>query len=104
MKPITPAEAKKKKHEAIPNEVIEVFNNLIEEKFNGEDAKVLQDDVILGILEKLNVDREEIFAKHWLDVETIFEEAGWQVKYDGPAFNESYAAYFVFTYPNTKCE
>jgi hypothetical protein len=37
-----------------------------------------------------------IFEKGLLDVETVYERAGWKVTYDKPAYNETYPATFRF--------
>ena len=73
-----------------------------------QSAHVVQDDVIAEILSIMNgpatcgivdhvpVTRNDIFAKKWLDVEPIFEKAGWEVSYDSPVYCENYRAYFIF--------
>ncbi len=38
----------------------------------------------------------KIYERGWLNVEPIFEEAGWEVHYDKPSFNESGDARFEF--------
>jgi hypothetical protein len=56
----------------------------------------LQKDVVNELV-ALGLKRNEIFKNHWLDVEEIYEEAGWQVAYDKPGYNETYEASFEFT-------
>lgn len=102
VKPISPSEVIDKKKETIPNEVIEAFNELIAENFDGHSSHVEQNEVISLIVNKLSIAREYIFKKHWLDVEDIFREAGWEVEYDKPGYNESYSAYFIFTKPRKR--
>lgn len=89
VKPITPDEVV---HE-IPDVIIEVVNDLIREKWNGQKSHILQEE----ILERLSIPRDEIFDKHWLDFEHIYREAGWHVIYDKPGWNENYKAFFDFT-------
>lgn len=92
---INPKNVKKVIH--FPTEVIESFNELITENFNGSSATVMQKDVVERIISKNSqIDREEMFKKHWLDVEDVYRKAGWIVKFDQPAYNESYEASFVF--------
>ena len=93
--PITPQEVIEHKQKQIPDEVIQVFNELIVLNFNGYSATVIQKDVV-SLLEKRGFGREEIFNYRLLDVEGIYSEAGWEVKYDKPAYCESYDAYFEF--------
>lgn len=96
IKPIKPSEVIKKKKESLPDEVIESFNELIAEKWNGNQAKISQKEVASLISSKLDIQKEAIYEKHWLDVEDIFRKAGWHVEYDQPGYNESYEPYFIF--------
>ncbi len=102
MKPITPAEAAQFKVSKVPRFVIETFNDLIKNKFDGHSAVIKQDEVVVAIVERYSTSDDQISAKkifdnHWLDVEPIFKAAGWKVEYDKPGYNESYAAYFKFS-------
>jgi hypothetical protein len=74
-------------------------------------AALKQEDVINKIIEKSEsvtyfvfgeqyvgpVTRDEIFDNHWMDVEALYRENGWGVKYDRPAYNEDYEPMFIFT-------
>ena len=51
-KAISPREVVKYRKESIPNVVLEAFNALIKEKFNGYSAVVFQDDVVEILEEK----------------------------------------------------
>jgi len=94
-KPITPAEVTSKKLANIPDRVIEAFNTLIAKHYDGRSATVKQDEVLAAIVTD-EITRSMVFENHWLDVEDIFREAGWDVEYDKPAYNESYPATFTF--------
>ncbi len=102
VKPIKPSEVKKKEIE-IPDAVIEAVNEMIQEKWNGKEATIFQDDIIDRIifinktLNKTLLNRDTIFDKNYLDFEDIFRKAGWKVEYDKPGYNEDYKAYFVFS-------
>ena len=48
---------------------------------------------------KAGLERALIFKKGWLNVEEMYREAGWQVTYDRPAYNETGYAYFYFKVP-----
>lgn len=95
IKPITPNDASIAFLEAIPDVVIETFNEFIC-NINSNSITIKQDDIVNAIIKK-GISRDEIFLNHWLDVEKIYEEAGWKVEYDKPAYNESYPATFTFT-------
>ncbi len=94
---ITPKEVKEKRLESIPDQVIEAFNELIVKNWTGYSSIVSQKDAIALICSKMDVSRDVVYNQHWLDVEPLFEKAGWKVKYDKPAYNESYEATFEFT-------
>ena len=111
MNPITPSEAASQR-QVFPPEVIQAFNELIAEKYRRGTAKVLQDDVVERIATLMNPPgffpenddgkdrerefRQSIFDKGWLDVEAAYRAAGWDVSFDKPAYNETYAASFLF--------
>lgn len=98
MPAITPSEALSLKESIIPDEVFDAFNELIVEKIDLHGSvTVMQDDVVEKIINKLGCNRQDIFDKHWLDVEKIYQAAGWVVAYDKPAYCESYKAYFKFS-------
>jgi hypothetical protein len=108
-KAISPDQVAAHKASTFPDYVFDAFNDLIAANFTAGDAVVLQKDVIALILAKanaglvgtiddsgLNLTRNEIFSKGYLNVEEVYREAGWQVEYDKPAYNESYDASFTF--------
>jgi hypothetical protein len=100
--PITPDEVVDlKRRSAIPGMVFDAFNELIAKHWNGHAATVKQDEIVELILKKYShstsVTRRSVFADHWLDIETVYEAAGWKVVYDKPGYNESGASFFEFT-------
>jgi hypothetical protein len=62
----------------------------------SKSARVSQDDVIKRIMQLGDFERNTIFNEGYLDVEPLFEQYGWEVTYDKPAYNESYKAFFIF--------
>lgn len=95
-KPITPIEVVSKKLTIIPDHVIEAFNTLIAKHYTGRSAKFKQDEVLAAIVTE-EITSKMVFENHWLDVEGIYLDAGWNVEYDKPGYNESYPATFTFT-------
>jgi hypothetical protein len=93
--PVRPSEVVKLKKESIPDEVIEAFNEMIAAHFLGSYACFRQSEVIALIVAK-GLPRGKIFSSGWLDVEDIYRDAGWEVEYDKPGYNESYPATFTF--------
>ncbi len=94
--PLKPEDVAAARKAAMPDVIIMVFNTLITESFNGYNAIIKQDDVVRTLVER-GLEKAEIYNRGWLDVEPIFEAAGWKVMYDKPAYYESYDAYFKFS-------
>jgi hypothetical protein len=96
-KPLRPEDAAAAKLAVLPEEVIEVFNDLIAVHFDGHCAKVDQNDVVSALLSRDVVSyAQEVFSRHLLDVESVYVAAGWIVSYEKPGYNEAGATYFIF--------
>lgn len=81
-----------------PDFVIQAFNECIAESQVNRSGIVLQKDVVKRIMKLGNVrNSQKVFDEHWLDVEDHYRKAGWTVKFDKPAYNESYEARFEFS-------
>jgi hypothetical protein len=91
-KPISPNEVKKET--TIPNYVIESFNYLIQKNWNGTCSTIYLKDVIQDIEKRSGFALED---REYLNVEPIYRENGWKVKYDKPAYNENYSAFYMFS-------
>ena len=95
-RPITPAQVAKKVK--IPDVVIEVINNLIEENWNGKGATVMQKQAAAQIAQKMEIPVQKVYDNHYLDIEEIYTKAGWSVEYSKPAFcDEPFEAHFKFS-------
>jgi hypothetical protein len=97
VKPITPAEIKQTRAQNIPDEIIQVFNELIAKEWSNNSACVQQDEAAQLVSERMHLTKDEIYKRHLLDVEDLYRAAGWQVDYDKPAYNESTRPFFVFS-------
>jgi len=103
VKPITPAEAKVQRVNAVPAQVLEAFNELITENLCNGSATVTQKDAVARIQSKINqtlgneYTHQQICDRGWLNIEDIYRAAGWKVEYDKPGYNETYGATFEFT-------
>jgi len=98
VKPIAPSDVSALQVELFPDFVIETWNTVIAKKWSGTQSHILQDDAILELItaSPMLIDRDDVFARHWLDIEDVYRAVGWVVEYDKPAYNEDYPAYFVF--------
>lgn len=96
-KPITPNDIPAVRAKMLPPEVLETFNELITEHYSNGRSTVKQKEVVER-LETAGFNHREIYDKGYLNVEEIYRDAGWHVKFDKPGYNESYDAYFVFSH------
>ncbi len=94
--PIRPADVGVKQRTVFPSFVFEAFNAEIAAKYVDDRAEVLQKDVIRKMMELGNIDRARVFAEGYLNVEEAYRAVGWSVRYDKPAYDESYDSFFVF--------
>ncbi len=96
--PITPQEILEDLPNIIPSFVFEAVNNLLKNKFRGSSVTIKQDEILAEIAKiQKTYSREEIYQNKWLDFESVYSKHGWKVKYDKPAYNENYDAYFEFS-------
>lgn len=95
VRPISPDNVQALKNQDIPPVVIAAANELIVAKWTGSSATVKIKDLVAALASEIS--SELLFANHWLDIEPLFRDAGWQVEFDKPGYNESYDAYFIFT-------
>ena len=100
MNKVQPISPKDVTHE-IPDFIFEAVNALIQKRWNGKEATILQDD-IMDIVSSNDADdprpsRQTIFANNWLDIEDYYRKQGWHVEYDKPGYCEDYKAFFRFS-------
>lgn len=94
MEPITPEKVISRKRSEIPAGVIEVFNDLIVDRWDGKKSIIFQDEVVEKIMKKMHCDREEVFDEGYLNIEELYKSHGWHVVYSRPLSSE---CHFVFT-------
>lgn len=79
-----------------PDEVIEVFNDLIRKYWDGYLATFKQDEAVILIANKMNKPSRFLFENHYLDIEHLYRQAGWIVEFEKPGYNETFPATFTF--------
>lgn len=96
--PIKPSEVQDKKNASLPAEVFDAFNALIVEKWSEASrcAIIHQCEVAERVAVALGITKGEVYERKLLDVEDAYRKAGWKVKYDKPAYNETYEPSFEF--------
>lgn len=95
-KPISPDEVIAKIRSSVPNEIIQIINDLIVEEWGGRSAIVKQDKIIERYCKQTGIERNQ-FDFRWLDIEDKFRDIGWTVVYDSPSNGDSWDAFFSFT-------
>lgn len=95
-KPIRPDQVSDQKLNDIPPEVINTWNKLIAKNYNNGRSVICQEDIITALLSDGMVSRGKVFAAGWLDIEAIYEDAGWDVYYQGADYDSSGDSIFTF--------
>jgi len=89
----------KVKYEFLSDKVIETFNELIVEKWDGSCAVIKEKDIMARIKKKFKpkkINNTIMSNKDWPDIEDTFEKAGWSVYYDNPGPYEFKGPRFEF--------
>jgi hypothetical protein len=81
------------KSSSLPPEILDIWNQVIAEAWTGNQAVVRQSDIKRAIQARYTGE----FEFRFLDIEPIYEDAGWRVVYDKPAYCETYEPTFTFT-------
>jgi hypothetical protein len=98
---ITPTDIRQLKADGIPEEIITAFNSLIVKNWDGNKAVIRQEEVAerakgLFYMAK-GIDVQDIYDRHWLEVELIYEAKGWNVRYVKHMLSVETLADIVFT-------
>ena len=91
--PITPQEIENSRRVEIPDAVIECFNAEIARNYSEGSSVVMRDrmeELIVRALPGQNFDVD------WLNIESLYDEAGWKVTYSRPLY-EDFEPFFAFT-------
>lgn len=83
----------------VPDGVIEAFNHLIQQHWNGKQAHFRLQEAIEQAALETELTPNELIDKGYMDVEPLYIDAGWNVVFDQPGYNETYPATFTFSKP-----
>lgn len=70
---------------------------MIVEQWDGTSAVLTERIIAIKIAKQLDIKKDEVYDKHYLDFEDIYREKGWIVEYNKPGYNETYSATYEFT-------
>lgn len=76
-RPIKPEEIRARRIDFIPSIIFETINTMICEEFDGKSATLKQDDILNRVCnENSGLTKQEVFNKHYLDIEPFYREQG----------------------------
>lgn len=83
---------------SFPSFVIEAINNVLKRNFRGNQVNISQDEILKEIvkLSPKRITKDKVFNNSWMDFEPLYRKYGWEVRYDGPGYNESYEPFYIF--------
>lgn len=83
--------------QALPDAVVETFNELLAKQFNGTSATIKHKDLLSALCAK-GVDTKIVSEQNWLfQTKQLYQDCGWKVKYDSPGWDDNFDSYFQFT-------
>lgn len=97
IKPISPAEITGKKRGIIPDRVINCWNTLIAEHWDGSCSEIELQEARSRVRLAMDFSESQEIPDLWLNIEDIYRAEGWIVEFDKPGFNESYKAKYIFS-------
>jgi len=82
--------------QALPDAVIETFNELLAKHFNGKTASIKEKE-LLDALEAKELSTKEVTDQRWLfQTQELYKEKGWKVLYRSPNWEQDFNPYFQF--------
>lgn len=101
--PIRPDQALAKKTHNIPAYVIEAANDLLVRKVSLSGVATFTVPELADLAVKKaraqgeRISRDKLFDNRWLDIEPVFQEAGWKVQFIKTPYYDSNPDSFVFS-------
>lgn len=96
MPAITPAEAKARTGELIPEEVLELINSFLI-GYSGAPIAIKRKELVEKISEALGITEEEVFERRYLEFPEVYRAQGWSVVFEAPDRGENYDSYWRFS-------
>ena len=100
-KPMTPKEAIELKRQTTPKVVFDAFNQLLAQGKRGDSKIIFSDREVVALLIKKGISPQEIYNNGWLNIEDLYEEAGWKVTRSG-SDSDNAITHFTFTPKKTE--
>ncbi len=92
-----PEEMIKHWEQALPDAVVETFNQLLAKQFNGTEAYIKEKDLLTALCDK-GVTVKDVTEQRWLfQTKQLYQERGWKVAFTSPGYDDNFDSYFRFT-------
>lgn len=96
---ISPDEMLSRWQQALPDAVVETFNEELVRLFNGKTASIREKN-LLAILEKKSVQSKNVLEQRWLkQASELYKERGWKVVERDCGGEDSYDIHYQFALP-----
>ncbi|MEO7905122.1 MAG: hypothetical protein ABIR91_04995 [Candidatus Saccharimonadales bacterium] len=95
VKPYSPDEAAQAQSDVIPDIVVETVNRLLAQRASLDHIVIKQRELV-ELLNERGLTSSDVFAQHMLDFKEMYRLCGWEVEFDKPGYNESYAPSWKF--------
>ena len=95
VKPLSPEDV----NYNIPDFVIETVNQIIKNKYRGNEFTFKAKELIyLALSTGVSGSNKDWYAEKWMDFENIYREMGWDVEYVSPSYGENgFDPYYRFS-------
>jgi hypothetical protein len=82
--------------QALPDTVVETFNELLAKKFDGTSATIKHKE-LLSALNLKGVETKVVTEQNWLfQTKELYQIAGWKVVFQSPGWDDNFDSYFHF--------
>ena len=96
MPAISPAEARARTGELIPEEVLEIINGFLI-GYSRSPITIHREELVGKISTALDIDRNEISKRRYLEFAEVYRAQGWSVVFEAPDRGESGYSYWRFS-------
>ena len=97
VKVLGPDEMIKHWEQALPDAVVETFNELLAKKFNGTSAMVTEKELLSSLLEK-GMQAKVVNEQRWLSqTKELYQTRGWKIYFKSPGWDDNFDSYFHFS-------
>ena len=98
--PLTPQEAVEQKLSDVPTKVLQCWNKIIKANLNKTSSSVTSrftlDELAKMISSEMVCSYDTAKSNGWFDLEPLFIQSGWKVKFHKASYADDFDSYFYF--------